>query len=54
MKIGIIGFFNLNIMQYVYKYTNVLDQAGAEYDVIYWNRLGIKEANNFSGGGNPL
>lgn len=49
MKIGIIGFGNLNIMQYLYKYTNVLDEQGADYDVLYWNRLGIQEESNFQG-----
>ena len=49
MKIGIIGFCNLNIMQYLYKYTNILDFEGVNYDVIYWNRLGIEEKSNFNG-----
>lgn len=49
MRIGIIGFCNLNIMQYLYKYTNILDTNKVNYDVIYWNRLGIKEKTNFSG-----
>lgn len=49
MKIGIIGFCNLNIMQYLYKYTKILDEQRIDYDVIYWNRLGIKEKINFQG-----
>ena len=49
MKVGIIGFCNLNIMQYLYKYTNLLDAEGIDYDVIYWNRFGIKEKVTFSG-----
>ena len=49
MKIGMIGFCNLNIMQYLYKYTNVLDAVGADYDVLYWNRLGIPEEKTFRG-----
>ena len=49
MKVAIIGFCNLNIMQYLYKYTNILDQAHIRYDVIYWNRLGIHEEKNFKG-----
>ena len=49
MKIAIIGFCNLNIMQYLYKYTNVLDRECIEYDVIYWNRLGIDEKSALKG-----
>ena len=49
MRMGIVGFCNLNIMQYLYKYTNILDEENVEYDVIYWNRLGIEEEVNFKG-----
>ncbi len=48
--IGIIGFANLNIIQYLFKYTNILDELGAEYEVIYWDRLGIDEPADFKGG----
>lgn len=36
-------------MQYLYKYTNVLDERGIDYDVIYWNREGLIEKNGFNG-----
>lgn len=49
MKIGIVGFCNLSIMQYLYKYTNVLDGEKIDYDVIYWNRFGVKEDIGFRG-----
>ncbi len=49
MKIGIVGFGNLSIMQYLFKYTALLDREQADYDVIYWNRLGIEEQAAFGG-----
>lgn len=49
MKICILGFCNLTIMQYLYKYTTILDEKGIEYDVVYWNRLGIHEDASFKG-----
>lgn len=49
MKIGIVGFCNLSIMQYLYKYTNALDGENIDYDVIYWNRFGVKEDIGFRG-----
>lgn len=49
MKIGIVGFGNLSVMQYLFKYTAVLDREQADYDVIYWNRLGIDEPAQFTG-----
>lgn len=36
--IGIIGFNSLKIMQYLYKYTEILDSYDIEYEVIFWNR----------------
>lgn len=38
MKLAIVGFHNLHLMQFLYKYTDILDHAGIEYDVIYWDR----------------
>ncbi len=37
-KIAIIGFHNLHLMQFLYKYTELLDTNGVEYDVLYWDR----------------
>lgn len=50
--IAIVGFGNLNIMQYLYKYTAILDKHNVNYDVIYWNRSGAKEPIDFCG--NPI
>ncbi len=47
--IGIIGFANFRIMQYLYKYTYILDRKGVEYDVIYWNRELDNENIDFNG-----
>ena len=38
MKIGVIGFFQLRTMQYLTKYTDILDELGVEYDVVHWSR----------------
>lgn len=39
--IAIVGFNDLQIMQNLYKYSNILDDAGyADYEVIFWNRVG--------------
>lgn len=39
--IAMIGFTDLHIMQYLFKYTNLLDDAGYDdYEVIFWNRAG--------------
>lgn len=50
--LAIVGFGNLNIMQYLLKYTLILDEQGIDYDVIYWNRSGTNEPINFNG--NPI
>ena len=47
--IGIIGFANLRIMQYLKKYTDILDTENIEYEVVYWNRDGEKEKVDFKG-----
>lgn len=47
--VGIVGFGNLNIMQYLKKYTTILDANETKYEVVYWNRAGICEAVDFRG-----
>ena len=47
--IGIVGFANLRIMQYLNKYTDILDKNNIEYEVIYWNRDGGTEEKTFKG-----
>lgn len=48
--IAIIGFTDLHIMQYLYKYTNILDNAGIQdYEVIFWNRAGGVYDKTFAG-----
>lgn len=37
-KLALIGFHNLHLMQFLYKYTDVLDAQGVCYDVLYWDR----------------
>lgn len=49
MKCCIIGFNNLYLMQYLYKYTNILDDQNIDYDVIYWNRENLAEKKKFKG-----
>lgn len=43
MKVGIIGFANLRYMPYLLHYTNIFDQYGIEYEIIYWDRKHINE-----------
>lgn len=47
--IGILGFNDLFLMQYLYKYTSVYDEAGIAYEVVYWNRSNKQEAVGFQG-----
>lgn len=37
-KIAIVGFHSLHLMQFLYKYTEILDKHSIDYDVIYWDR----------------
>lgn len=37
-KIAIVGLHNLHLMQFLYKYTNILDKYQIDYDVLYWDR----------------
>ena len=48
-KIAIIGFHNLHLMQFLYKYTNIYDEEGIEYDVLYWKRDGVEYEKKFRG-----
>jgi hypothetical protein len=43
MKIGIIGFANLRYMTYLNYYTYIFDRCNLNYEIIYWNRLGLIE-----------
>lgn len=47
--IALIGFNDLHIMQYLNKYTNILDAESIGYDVIWWNRSGINTTVPFEG-----
>lgn len=47
--IGILGFANLRIMQYLNKYTDILDKHNMEYEVVYWNRDMDNEEYSFNG-----
>ena len=48
-RIGIIAFHNLHLMQFLYKYTDILDEQGIDYDVLYWNRDGVEYEKKFKG-----
>lgn len=37
-KLALIGLHNLHLMQFLYKYTDILDEKGISYDVLYWDR----------------
>ena len=48
--IGIVGFNDLHLLQFLYKYTNILDKHGiTDYEVIFWNRSAINWRKNFDG-----
>lgn len=48
-KIAIVGFHNLHLMQFLYKYTDILDKNNIKYDVLYWNRDGVEYEKKFKG-----
>lgn len=37
-RIALIGFHNLFLMQFLYKYTDIFDREKISYDVLYWDR----------------
>lgn len=48
-KIAIVGFHNLHLMQFLYKYTEILDRHNIEYDVLYWERDDVQYPIKFKG-----
>lgn len=48
-KIAIVGFHNLHLMQFLYKYTEILDRHNVEYDVLYWERDEVQYPIKFNG-----
>lgn len=49
-KICLIAFHDLYLMQFLYKYTEILDANKIKYDVIYWEReAGAKIARSYGG-----
>lgn len=48
-KIAIIGFHNLHLMQFLYKYTEILDSYNVDYDVLYWERDDVQYPIKFKG-----
>lgn len=48
-KIAIVGFHNLHLMQFLYKYTEILDKYNVEYDVLYWERDEVQYPIKFNG-----
>lgn len=53
-KIAIIGLHDLYRMQFLYKYTDILDKNGIEYDVIWWDRKGDPKLHNKRFKGNEI
>ena len=48
--IGIIGFNDLHLLQFLNKYTNILDKNGiTDYEVIFWNRSAVDYKKSFEG-----
>lgn len=47
--IGIVGFNDISIMQYLKKYTNLLSASGIDYEIVYWNRSGATEDAEYNG-----
>lgn len=55
-KIAVVGLHSLHLMQFLYKYTDIMDRNNIEYDVLYWDRdmdTSIK-VKAFSGKGIPF
>lgn len=48
-KIAIVGFHNLHLMQFLYKYTEIFDRNNIEYDVLYWERDEVQYPIKFKG-----
>lgn len=48
-KIAIVGFHNLHLMQFLYKYTEILDRHNIDYDVLYWERDNVQYPIKFKG-----
>lgn len=47
--IGIIGFNDLSLMQFLKKYTNILNEQNVGYEIVYWNRSGVQEDVEYKG-----
>ena len=46
-KVLIIGFTNLFQMPYLESFSRLIEQQKIAYDIMYWNRFGVDEDNNF-------
>lgn len=53
-KIAIVGFHNLHLMQFLYKYTDIFDKNNISYDVLYWDRDMDPNSNYFQSCGIPF
>lgn len=40
--IGVFSFLSLRYAQFAYKYTNILDEQGIDYEFVFWNRDGLQ------------
>lgn len=52
--IGILGFGSLRYMQYLDKYTDILDKYNVEYEVLYWKREKNDDDIKFKGKAIPF
>ena len=43
MRICIVCFANIRVMPFIHNYTNILKENNLTYDIILWNRSGLKE-----------
>lgn len=53
-KLCIIGLQSLHLMQFLYKYTDILDEANIAYDVIHWERSPDSPAKHRPFGGQKI
>lgn len=44
--IGVFSFLSLRYAQFVYKYTNILNEEGIPYELIVWNRDSLEKPKN--------
>ena len=43
VKVCIVSFANFNMVPYIHTYTKICNDCNVKYDIIYWDRYGLKE-----------